>query len=84
MKIKWQEHSNEELLIWTKMEKLSTLIMNRIWKFIGHTLRGGTCKHLQHCIDLGTRRKKEKGQAQNNLAANCRKRKEPGWMEVMG
>ena len=41
MKIKWQEHiRNEELLIRTKMEKLSTIIMKRRWKFIGHTLRG--------------------------------------------
>ena len=40
MNIKWQEHiSNEELLVKTKMDKLSTT-MRRRWKFIGHTLRG--------------------------------------------
>ncbi|XP_077870300.1 uncharacterized protein LOC144363564 [Saccoglossus kowalevskii] len=40
MKIKWQEQvRNEELLARTGMEKLSTTVMKRRWKFIGHTLR---------------------------------------------
>nr|XP_006822761.1 PREDICTED: uncharacterized protein LOC102806375 [Saccoglossus kowalevskii] len=40
MKIKWQDHvRNEELLTRTGMEKLSTTVMKRRWKFIGHTLR---------------------------------------------
>ena len=43
-------------------------------------IKGGNCKHLQHCIDLGTRREKEKGQAQTTWRQSVEKERNlAGW-----
>ena len=62
MNIKWQEHiSNEELLVKTKMDKLSTTIMRRRWKFIGHTLRGEPASICNTALTWAPEGKRKRG-----------------------
>ena len=81
MKIKCQEHiSNEELLIRTKMKKLSTIIMKRRWKFIGHTLRGERASICNTALTWAPEVKRKKGRPKTTWQRTVEKERNlAGW-----
>nr|XP_006813982.1 PREDICTED: uncharacterized protein LOC102802962 [Saccoglossus kowalevskii] len=84
MKIKWQDQvRNEELLTRTGMEKLSTTVMKRRWKFIGHTLREEPTSICNTALTWAPEGKRKRGRPKTT-STHCREGKKQGWMEVMG
>ena len=81
MKIIWQEHiSNEELLIRSKMEKLSAIIMKRRWKFIGHTLRWETASICNTALTWAPEGKRKRGRPKTTWRRTVEKKRNlAGW-----
>ncbi|XP_077863210.1 uncharacterized protein LOC144346069, partial [Saccoglossus kowalevskii] len=81
MKIKWQDNvRNEELLTRTGMEKLSTTVMKRRWKFIGHTLREEPTSICNTALTWAPEGKRKRGRPKTTWRRTVEKeRNKAGW-----
>ncbi|KAI4883820.1 hypothetical protein NFI96_002543 [Prochilodus magdalenae] len=71
LRIRWQQHiSNRKVLEMAGAEKISEEVRRRRWNWIGHVLRRDRNDDCAVAPRVDTRRKKEKGSSENNLAEN--------------